>query len=224
MLEIRVLADGNEEIDFEGTTYKRYINAVKNSMRNYFSPIRGSTRKGKGYLHREIWKSQRGDIPEGMVGHHKDGNTLNNSIDNFEIMRRQDHQSMHAKAHFIAHPEFITLSLQRARDAASEWHGSPEGIEWHKQQFKKHPPVKKRAEMPCKWCGIIFVGIIGESEYCTAACYQRMRHFTGKNNVEKICAGCGKIFISDICYKKKTCSRKCTSDARKEKMRLQHNS
>lgn len=48
------------------------------------------------YLHRWIWEQENGKIPEGHIVHHKDENTLNNNIDNLELMTRTEHISYHA--------------------------------------------------------------------------------------------------------------------------------
>lgn len=49
------------------------------------------------YLHREVYEKHYGPIPEGYIVHHKDGNKLNNSIDNLELMSRAEHASVHHK-------------------------------------------------------------------------------------------------------------------------------
>lgn len=58
---------------------------------------------GKYYLkHRLIWEAIYGPIPKDMIVHHKDGDRLNNNIDNLEIMSRSQHTSLHNKMRGIA--------------------------------------------------------------------------------------------------------------------------
>lgn len=50
------------------------------------------------FLHRVIYEDETGEkIPEGYVVHHKDGNKLNNDIDNLELKTRADHNYHHHK-------------------------------------------------------------------------------------------------------------------------------
>lgn len=51
------------------------------------------------YLHREVYEDFYGEIPKGYVVHHKDGNKINNSPDNLEIIKRGDHSRLHNTGH-----------------------------------------------------------------------------------------------------------------------------
>lgn len=60
--------------------------------------------KGKkqgDYEHRVVYELEFGPIPKGYIVHHKDGNGLNNSIDNLEIMSREQHMWEHGKKVYI---------------------------------------------------------------------------------------------------------------------------
>ena len=48
------------------------------------------------YEHREIWEQNYGPIPKGYQIHHKDGNKLNNSIGNLEMLPNHLHLKKHA--------------------------------------------------------------------------------------------------------------------------------
>ena len=47
-------------------------------------------------LHRVIWEDHYREKPDGVI-HHKDGDKLNNDIDNLELMSRNEHTSLHHK-------------------------------------------------------------------------------------------------------------------------------
>lgn len=47
------------------------------------------------YLHRLIYEKYKGDIPKGYVVHHINGNRIDNSIENLELLTRTDHSKLH---------------------------------------------------------------------------------------------------------------------------------
>lgn len=51
-----------------------------------------SVRQHKLHLHRIVWFAVNGGIPYGHYVHHKDGNRLNNLIENLELMTASEHQ------------------------------------------------------------------------------------------------------------------------------------
>jgi len=48
-------------------------------------------------LHRLIWESYYGEIPEGMLVHHRNGIKTDNSIQNLELISHSEHTHMHNK-------------------------------------------------------------------------------------------------------------------------------
>ena len=48
------------------------------------------------YLHILIWERANGKIPPNCDIHHKDGNKLNYSLDNLELLSKSDHKRLHA--------------------------------------------------------------------------------------------------------------------------------
>ena len=55
------------------------------------------TNNKREYEHHIVWKKFFGDIPDGFIIHHKDGNKLNNDISNLVLMSLKEHARMHAK-------------------------------------------------------------------------------------------------------------------------------
>lgn len=49
-------------------------------------------------LHREVWKHFNGEIPEGYVIHHIDGDPSNNDISNLQIMTISEHTKFHRQS------------------------------------------------------------------------------------------------------------------------------
>ena len=43
-----------------------------------------------------VWRHFKGDIPKGMEIHHRDGDKLNNEIDNLELIDSLSHRHLHA--------------------------------------------------------------------------------------------------------------------------------
>lgn len=46
-------------------------------------------------LHREIWKAANGEIPAGMLVHHKDGDRGNYALENLQLVSRREHALIH---------------------------------------------------------------------------------------------------------------------------------
>jgi len=72
------------------TKYDGCISLRKNVKRNYECYY---IRINEGYwkeLHRFLWERKNGKIPDGMLIRSKDGNSLNVSIDNFELIDRKE--------------------------------------------------------------------------------------------------------------------------------------
>lgn len=85
----------NWDIDVEnGTVYslinKRFIGTI--NKRGYMQTTIGK----KGYkIHRLIWECVNGEIPKGYDIHHIDGNKLNNSIHNLDMIKNSEHTIKH---------------------------------------------------------------------------------------------------------------------------------
>jgi len=55
-------------------------------------------KQGKEVLeHRDVWQKKFGVIPKGFVIHHRNGDKLDNRIENLECMLIADHVSLHKK-------------------------------------------------------------------------------------------------------------------------------
>jgi len=54
-------------------------------------------KKGKTYLHRDVWLAAGREIPFGFDIHHADENKDNNALENLEAVPKKWHGSWHAK-------------------------------------------------------------------------------------------------------------------------------
>ena len=73
--------------------YNRYVGSIGNNNNYIF--INYPNYKYR-YIHQYIWMVANGcDIPEGYEIHHIDGNKLNNSIYNLELIEKYKHLSLH---------------------------------------------------------------------------------------------------------------------------------
>jgi hypothetical protein len=111
------MAAAPDVVFFEGLRYR--------FSQGYYR--RGSSaRLGQRFLHRAVWIKRHGPILEGMVVHHRDGDTRNNSIGNLELLPVAEHHRLHFKEQWDrarADPEF----LRERVDRNSRWHRSEEG-------------------------------------------------------------------------------------------------
>lgn len=73
--------------------YKRYVGSIDKNGYVHVSKQKGYKHLG---LHQYIWMVANGcDIPDGYDIHHIDGNKLNNSIYNLELVEHKNHMSEH---------------------------------------------------------------------------------------------------------------------------------
>lgn len=90
------MAPNTEKILFRGKVFTRYLDTKNIHKKDYFyGEVYDRTigRSKKVSLHRYIWMTYNGPIPSDHVIHHKDGNKLNNDIENLECVPERDHLS-----------------------------------------------------------------------------------------------------------------------------------
>lgn len=127
-------------------------------------------RKGRR-LHRAIWESVNGPIPDGHHIHHVDHDASNNAIENLALMWGGAHMSHHNKG--IPKPNWGNRV-----EAARKWHGSEEGRQWHREQFERHcrPAFERKVQKKCQVCGIEYLASYAtrdRSKYCGGTCRAR---------------------------------------------------
>jgi hypothetical protein len=162
---------------------------------------------GSGYLHmkgtrlhRIIWESQKGPIPKGFDIHHKDGNKLNNSIENLECIPHSEHLSMHMKAN---------------SEKIHAWHKTPKGRKAMGEKAKRCWEERTIHTITCQCCGNPFQAKqIDRAKYCDNKCEQRARRTRGDDLIERACVICSKPFKINKYHKTLTCGYICGSKYR----------
>lgn len=129
---------------------------------NYFQ------RKG-ARLHRMVWESIHGPVPDGYHVHHKDGNRANNQPDNLELLEGSEHLSLHMQEE--SRRENGRRAIRIAIEAAKEWHHSEAGHEWHVQHGKDVFVDRPYKTYVCPICGKEFQSRAAQGAiYCHANC------------------------------------------------------
>ena len=164
-------------------------------------------------LHRCVFETVNGKIPDGFQVHHKDRDKGNNEPDNLELLSAEDHR----KRHGDEMPKDLRnlhrqIMLNRVIPSASEWHGSPEGIAWHKAHYDSmKEKLRRKTVQICEQCGKEYeTEACGHNRFCSNACKSAWRRANGVDDVERRCLVCGKTFTVNKYKKTKCCSRACT--------------
>lgn len=161
-------------------------------------------------LHRIVYEHYYGEIPKGCVVHHKDGNTSNNQPDNLALLQKGKHTLHHLKD--PGRKEKSQYAIKCAIAKAPEWHASPKGIEWHKQQYQKtKDKLHNIKTFHCSYCGKPFdaENRTYKKHFCSNACCAADRRKSGKDDETRNCAVCGKEFKANKYQKVKYCSDEC---------------
>lgn len=163
-----------DRVEFNGKLYRRYPDSDRAHLRRYYSRS-----GGRGFLHRDVWEFNNGPIPEGCVIHHVDENHLNNDISNLECMSREMHaKHRHAKQDAHSTSEKQLAHLARIRAKAAEWHSSPEGVAWHRENGKNAWKNRKCVTLVCAHCGNKFGSKFSDAQFCSKSCGNKHWHKT----------------------------------------------
>ena len=208
-----------ESIVFNGYTYNRYPDSPRQTHRRYFS------RSGGALLHRALWEAAHGAIPAGWHVHHKDGNYLNNTLENLGCLDPRAHAAEHRedRRRVGRRPEHLA-KLDMAREKASEWHKSDAGREWHRGHAKTSLAKAHAAYKPpeprgcvCQSCGGAFVARSNKAQFCSPACWRehhnavaRERGIQSRSGYR--CTHCAVEFVAAT-TKQKYCTAKCKTAA-----------
>lgn len=208
----------SEIVIFNGIVFRRYPNSRRREDRVYFTPNAVHRKNGIGRLHQEVWKSVYGDIPQNHEIHHKDGNPLNNAIDNLQSVSIADHIEIHQSSYPEWRRRWLRLRLPQMRERAKNWHSSDEGREWHRLHGKATWESRQPVSLICQQCGKTFETLAshGNTRFCSNSCKVRARKASGIDNISRTCRRCGISFVVDKYSKKQFCGRSCAVKSRFE--------
>ena len=167
-------------------------------------------------LHRRIWADANGDIPDGYVVHHVDGDWQNNDLSNLEAIPSGKHSSDHMiERHKDPQMKAIfDAGLVKAREAAKKWHASEEGIEWHRKNGLAVWQNKEQSSVICQSCNAEFKTFWPQkAKFCSKACQSKTAYYKDFQS-ERNCTHCGQSFKANKYRKTSFCSRTCSNRAR----------
>jgi len=95
-------------------------------------------------LHRYIYEMHYGEIPKGYEIHHKDGNKLNNNIDNLEILTKSEHTKLHMAGRTLSEKHKQKISESGKKRIFSEETKEKMRIAQRKVIRKKHSEETKQ--------------------------------------------------------------------------------
>src|SRR3990167_2408703 len=201
---------GQKTVVFKGITYYLYPDSKRRSDRVYFS------RQGKR-LHRSVWEDAYGPIPEGQVIHHKNHDTLDNRLENLELVGRSEHARYHNQP---GRRTWDLAHLGRIRPLAAAWHSSPEGIAWHQQHGREVAASRVPVVAICQSCGKTYKTIHPSfGRFCSNNCKSAWRRNSGIDDEQRVCPGCGQPFTVNRYARAQTCSRQCGAILRRHTLR-----
>jgi plasmid stability protein len=121
-----------------------------------------------------------------------------------------------------AHKAALQPSLEKAREAAKEWHASEDGRAWHKQHGKATWNARKLLDLTCKQCGSSFTSYWSSAAICSNNCRAAARRESGIDKTDRVCVTCGTTFITNKYAKARNCSPACAGVAQSQTKRRKH--
>ena len=106
-----------ETITYGGKDYHRYPNSTRPQHRNYYWK-HDRNNAAPVSLHRQIYEDTYGEIPPNHVVHHRDGNYLNNAIENLECITQAEHLRLHPMSE---EEKAVRRIREKELDKLGEW-------------------------------------------------------------------------------------------------------
>lgn len=188
----------------EKIIYRNYTFGKHQKQPYYYATVK----QRKKALHRYIYECEKGPIPDGYHVHHIDENPFNNTIDNLEVKTGFDHLSFHGKK---ADRQKLLKLAETGREYAKEWHGSPEGIEWHKQHYIDcELKMQERVIRNCSNCNkLTSTKRKNGNAFCSNNCKSQWRRRNKPDKKIVTCLKCGKEFETLKYLPNSYCSKEC---------------
>lgn len=160
---------------------------------------------GRLFLHREVWRRERGPIPRGYHVHHIDHDPGNNRIENLALVSPAEHAREHwsekrAREH--------TARLDAVRHLSAQWHRSKAGREWHREHARRVAATLRPKAATCDRCGKRYESK-NPGRFCSNACKSAWRRVAGMDDEDRKCSICGRTFRASRYSRNRACSRAC---------------
>ena len=199
-----------EIVVYRGIVFRRYPTSRSRADRVYYVPSSKYREQGVGRLHQEIWRDAYGPIPAGHHIHHRDGNPLNNSLDNLECVPGKEHQAYHMSLLSDEERAERCEWFHKIRRRASNWHQSSDGRQWHGELSKRLWKDRESQRYTCQQCGSAFTSRSHvPPKFCSNACKSAARRAKELDLQTRECVICGAIYSSNKYVASSTCSRSC---------------
>lgn len=176
-------------VTWNNQRYSRVPTSKHRNHRVYYY----TTTEPRTALHRDVWESVHGKIPEGHHIHHKDENPFNNDLSNLECLSQSEHSRLHCPlAKYVKdNPDH----QERIVELAKAWHASEEGSKWHSQNSIKQWRNKKPKTFTCKVCKKSFKSKNPRNPiYCSNVCGNYARWHSGNSQEQRNCQKCNQSF------------------------------
>lgn len=169
-----------------------------------------STTSPRIRAHVWVWTNEKYNVPKGCHIHHKNQNKSDNSIENLELMDRTSHLKLHMQSE--ERRQKSREYADKYRPLTKEWHGSPEGLAWHKYHAEKCKFGKwEPKEFTCVFCNKKYITKkLSRTYFCSNNCKSAHRRANGLDDIQVPCEKCGTIFIKNKYAKRRFCSRMCS--------------
>lgn len=190
----RTIVHSDTKQEFNGKLYYK--------CGRYFSR---SANKGEKRLHRIVWEYHKGKIKDGMQIHHVDEDTSSNDIENLDIISASDHTKLHAKSESrMNHARQLGKKYQHR---TKEWHGSPDGLQWHKQHYQKTKDAMHiKTIRECSFCSNKHeTEAKKEHAFCSNKCKTAYRRESVLDNESRECIKCARKFQANKYSTRKNC-------------------
>lgn len=102
------------------------------------------------------------------------------------------------------------------RPLADKWHGTEEGLKWHKNHASKMQfGIWDLEKQKCDHCLSDFTPSVHHERFCSNKCKSAWRRKEGLDDITLKCEKCNREFRKNKYAKQRFCSRKCGSGRRK---------
>jgi endogenous inhibitor of DNA gyrase (YacG/DUF329 family) len=158
-----------DKTEFNGRLYRRYPDSPHSHLQRYYSRA-----GGHNFLHRDVWEHFYGAIPPGHHIHHKNGNHLDNSIENLECLSCEEHHAKHFEGRRERGRSPKQLAhLKSIQKKAIAWHKSEEGRAWHSLHAEQAYANRTTHTLACQECGESFKSKFSNAQFCSRRCQFR---------------------------------------------------